>query len=120
MSLTVYGIPTCGTVKKARAWLTDNGVDHTFVDFRKTPPSPEQIATWVQAFGSKAMRNTSGGAYRALGDEKKSWSDERWARAFADDPMLIKRPIIERQGEPLKVGFRGTPEQLSETLLGQR
>ena len=60
----------------------------------------------MAAFGAKAMRNTSGGAYRALGDEKKTWSDARWQEAFAADPMLIKRPIVEKDGVPVAVGFR--------------
>ncbi|TVQ94665.1 MAG: Spx/MgsR family RNA polymerase-binding regulatory protein [Deltaproteobacteria bacterium] len=118
MSLTLYGIPTCGTVKKARKWLHDRGVDHTFVDFREHPPSQAKVDAWVQAFGAKAMRNTSGGAYRALGDEKKTWDDTRWSRAFASDPMLIKRPIIERDGAPTRVGFRASDEVLTQELMG--
>jgi arsenate reductase (glutaredoxin) len=118
MSLTVYGIRACGTVKKARRWLDDRGLTHTYVDFRKTPPSADQVIAWVAAFGAKAMRNTSGGAYRALGDEKKSWDDARWTKAFCADPMLIKRPIITRGNVPLKVGFRGDDASLAGELLG--
>jgi arsenate reductase (glutaredoxin) len=116
MSLTVYGIPSCGTVRKARAWLDARGVAHTFVDFRETPPSRDQIDAWVAALGAKAMRNTSGGAYRALGDEKQAWSDARWAQAFAQDPMLINRPIITRDGAAVLVGFRGNDADLAQAL----
>ncbi len=112
--ITVYGIPTCATVRKARNWLDDHHLAHTFVDFRANPPSPEQVATWVAAWGAAAMRNTSGGSYRALGPEKDTWGDAEWIRAFADDPMLIKRPVIERDGAPVQVGFRGP----SDTLRG--
>lgn len=118
MALTVYGIPTCGTVKKARKWLDERGADHTWIDFRAAAPSQEKVEAWVQAFTAQKMRNTSGGAYRALGDEKKDWSDEVWAEKFAQDPMLIKRPIIERDGVPVQVGFRGSDEELAATLLG--
>lgn len=118
MSFTVYGIPNCGTVKKARAWLTERDMEHTFVDFRKTPPSPEQVARWGAALEARKMRNTSGGSYRALGDEKKDWTDGQWIQAFASDPMLIKRPIIERDGVPVLVGFRGTDETLLGALKG--
>ncbi|MCA9488513.1 MAG: arsenate reductase family protein [Myxococcales bacterium] len=104
--VTVYGIPSCGTVKKARAHLDANGVEHGFVDFRATPPSREQVDRWVAAFGAKALRNTSGGSFRALGAEKDSWSDERWAEAFTADPMLVRRPVIERDGTPVVVGYR--------------
>ncbi len=106
MPVTLYGIPSCGTVKKARKWLDENGHEHVFVDFRKDPPAEDSVDQWVKTFGAKAMRNTSGGAYRALGDEKKTWTDAQWAAAFKKDPMLIKRPIIERDGEPVQVGFK--------------
>lgn len=103
--ITVYGIPSCGTVKKARAWLDAAGVKHAWVDLRESPPSRAQIERWVAKFGAKAMRNTSGGAYRALGAEKDGWDDARWIDAFAADPMLIKRPVVEREGAPVQVGF---------------
>ena len=105
MALTVYGIPTCGTVKKARAWLDAQGMAHAWVDFRATPPGAAQVQRWVTTFGVRAMKNTSGGSYRALGAEKDAWTDAEWTAAFARDPMLIKRPVIERDGKPIAVGF---------------
>ena len=114
--LTVYGIPNCGTVKKARAWLDARGVAHQFVDFRKTPPSKSEVDSWVSALGSKALKNTSGGSYRALGDEKKTWDDATWAQHFAGDPMLIKRPVITGEQGPLLAGFRGSDEDLAARL----
>ena len=117
--MTVYGIPNCGTVKKARAWLDSRGVVHSFVDFRATPPSGDQVASWVAALGARAMRNTSGGSYRSLPPEKSEWDDARWTQAFQADPMLIKRPIIEREGVAVQVGFRGTDEQHEQRLLAR-
>ncbi|MCB9681939.1 MAG: Spx/MgsR family RNA polymerase-binding regulatory protein [Alphaproteobacteria bacterium] len=116
MGRTVYGIPTCGTVKKARAWLDAHDLDHAWVDFRATPPDRAQIARWVEAFGSAPMRNTSGGAYRALGDDKATWTDAQWIDAFTADPMLIRRPVIERDGTPVLVGFRGSDDDLLARL----
>lgn len=116
MALTVYGITTCGTVKKARKWLEEHDIDYDWVDFRKTPPSPDQVERWVAAFGSKAMRNTSGGAYRRLPDAKKSWDDATWTARFTDDPMLIRRPVIERDGEPVRVGWRASDAELLDQL----
>lgn len=117
MALTVYGIPTCQTVKKAQSWLEAQGAEFERVDLRETPPSKARVQRWVKALGSKALRNTSGGSYRALGPEKKDWSDAEWVAAFVEDPMLIKRPVIERDGAAVLVGFRGSDEALSETLL---
>lgn len=112
MALTVYGIPSCGTVKKARAWLDAAGVAHTFVDFRATPPAAAQVDAWVAAFGARALRNTSGGSFRALGPEKEGWSDAQWRDAFLRDPMLIKRPVVERDGRPVLVGWNLPDDEL--------
>ncbi|MFM2160750.1 MAG: hypothetical protein RLZZ383_262 [Pseudomonadota bacterium] len=105
----LYGIPTCGTVKKAVAWFTAEGLDHRFHDLRATPPTRDDVAAWVDAFGARALRNTSGGSFRALGPEKDDWDDTRWAAAFLADPMLIKRPVIVRDGVPLQVVFAKPP-----------
>ena len=104
--LTVYGIPSCSTVKKARTFLDQKKQAHEFVDFRQAPPSEKQVRAWVKQFGAAAMRNTSGGSYRALPAAKATWSDDEWTKRFAADPMLIKRPVIERDGAPVMVGFR--------------
>jgi arsenate reductase len=109
MRLVVWGIPNCGTVKKARAWLDERGHAHTFVDLRQTPPSSATITAWVKTFGVPSMKNTSGGSYRALPADKDTWSDERWVQAFAADPMLVRRPVVERDGQPLQVGWRSPP-----------
>lgn len=116
MSLVVYGIPTCGTVKKAQRWLADHGCTWTDVDLRRTPPSAERIAAWVASFGVAALRNTSGGSYRTLGPEKDGWDDGRWIQAFAADPMLIKRPVIERDGAPALVGFNLPEDEIAHRL----
>lgn len=115
--LTVYGIPTCDTVRKARTWLDAHGASHGWVDLRKQPPGRDQIASWVGALGSKALRNTSGKSYRALGDDKKTWADDAWIEAFAADPMLLKRPVIERDGVAVQAGFRGSEDELEGRLL---
>jgi len=106
MTITLYGIPTCGTVKKARKWLEGQGVDYEWVDFRDTPPEPERVARWMDAFGFKPMRNTSGGAYRALPPEKKTWGADEWLPKLQADAMLLKRPVVEIDGEPVLVGFK--------------
>lgn len=115
--LTVYGIKTCDTVRKARTWIDERGGEHTFVDFRKNPVEPERVRAWVHALGAKALRNTSGGSYRALPEDKASWSDDQWIEAMSRDPMLIKRPVIERDGDAVMVGFRGTDEAKVASLL---
>ncbi len=116
MSIVLYGIPNCGTVKKARSWLDTRDVPHDFVDFRKQTLPADQVVGWVKALGAKALKNTSGGSYRALGDEKKSWTDDQWAKAMSADPMLIKRPVIERDGVAVRAGFRGADDVIAADL----
>lgn len=116
MALQVYGIPNCGTCKKALKWLDANGVDYTFINTKDQPPSPEQITDWVATLTAKPMRNTSGLSYRALGEDKKTWSDEQWIAAFSEDAMLLKRPLFVKDKKAVLVGFRAKEEELQEKL----
>lgn len=106
MTISLYGIPTCDTCRKARAWLTERGLAYRWVDLRDSPPAPERIRAWVAALTAKALRNTSGASFRALGPEKDGWDDSRWAEELARDPMLVKRPVLEIDGEARAVGFK--------------
>ncbi|RUR86604.1 Spx/MgsR family RNA polymerase-binding regulatory protein [Chlorogloeopsis fritschii PCC 9212] len=114
MSIQVYGIPNCGTCKKAFQWLQDNGIDYEFINTKEKPPSRQTIQNWVKSLGSQSMRNTSGQSYRALGDEKKTWTDEEWIEAFAKDAMLLKRPLFVKDGTAVMVGFKDKDEAIRE------
>jgi len=116
MTIQVYGIPNCGTCKKAFQWLDQTGIAYEFINTKEQPPSRDQIEAWVKALGSKPMRNTSGQSYRALGAEKDGWSDDQWVEAFSKDTMLLKRPLFVKDGDAVVVGFRDKPEVLREKL----
>jgi arsenate reductase (glutaredoxin) len=116
MTLQVYGIPNCGTCKKAFQWLADRQIDYEFINTKDHPPSQTMIQDWVKALGSKPMRNTSGQSYRALGDEKQAWSDDQWVGAFAQDAMLLKRPLFVKDDKAVMVGFRANEAVLQKTL----
>jgi arsenate reductase len=116
MSIQVYGIPNCGTCKKAFKWLEDNGVDYEFINTKENSPTREMVQSWVKSLGAKPMRNTSGQSYRALGDEKQSWTDEQWIEAFAKDAMLVKRPLFVKDGTAVLVGFRDKEDVIREKL----
>ncbi|GAB1542331.1 arsenate reductase family protein [Scytonema sp. NUACC21] len=116
MSIQVYGIPNCGTCKKALKWLQDNGVACEFINTKDHPPSREAIENWVNCLGAQSMRNTSGQSYRALSNEKKTWKDERWIEAFANDAMLLKRPLIVKDGKAVLVGFKENEEVVRAKL----
>ena len=116
MTIQVYGIPNCGTCKKAFKWLDDNDMEYDFINTKEERPTQEMIQDWVTALGSKPMRNTSGKSYRAIGEEKKTWSDDQWVEAFAADAMLLKRPLFVKDGTAVLVGFRASEDVLRETL----
>jgi len=106
MAIVVWGIPSCGTVKKARAALDAAGVAFEARDLRATPPTRADVDRFVAALGAAALKNTSGGSYRALGDAKDGYSEADWRAAFVADPMLLKRPIVEVDGRTVAVGFK--------------
>jgi arsenate reductase len=106
MKIKVYGIPNCGTCKKAIAWLQDNNLEYEFINTKEHPPDRATIAKWVKALGNKAMRNTSGQAYRALGEARNTFSDEQWIAAFARDAMLLKRPLLTKNNQAILAGFK--------------
>lgn len=118
MVLKVYGIPNCGTCKKAIAWLQENDVAYEFVNTKDEPPERAAIEKWVAVLTAKPLRNTSGKAYRALGEERNTWSEAQWVKAFSEDAMLLKRPLFEKDGAAVLVGFRAKPEVLEEKLKG--
>jgi arsenate reductase (glutaredoxin) len=115
ISIQVYGIPTCGTCKKALQWLDAQEISYQFINTKEQPPSREEIANWVASLGFQPMRNTSGQSYRALDEIKDTWEDKEWVSAFSDDVMLLKRPLFVKDGRAIAVGFRNAIE-LKELL----
>lgn len=116
MSLQVYGIPNCGTCKKAFSWLDSNSIKYEFINTKEQPPTQALIRGWVEALGSKPMRNTSGQSYRALGTTKDDWTNEQWVEAFSNDAMLLKRPLFVKDGTAVMVGFKDKPEVIRAKL----
>lgn len=104
--MKVYGIPNCTTVKKARAWLDARAIAHEFVDFRKSPPAPADLARWCDAFGWETVLNRRGTTWRMLdATAQAAVKDRRSAIALMRArPSSIKRPIIEA-GTTLLIGF---------------
>lgn len=106
MTLTLYGIPNCDTVKKARVWLETRGIAYTFHDYKKQGADPARIAGWVAQAGLDKVLNKAGTTFRKLDDAAKSGLDEGKAVALmAEHTSTIKRPIVEYPGG-LLVGFK--------------
>ena len=116
MSIQVYGIPNCGTCKKAFKWLEDSRVTYEFINTKENRPTREMIENWVNSLGFQPMRNTSGQSYRALGEVRNNWTNKEWIEAFAEDAMLLKRPLFVKDGTAVLVGFRDTADAMREKL----
>ena len=105
MSVTLYGIPNCDTVRKARSWLGAHGVAYAFHDYKKSGADPARLAEWCRAAGWEKVLNRAGTTFRKLPDADKLGLDEVLAVALmAANPSCIKRPIVEHPGG-LLVGF---------------
>jgi len=106
MTVTVYGIPNCDTVKKARNWLEANGIDYAFHDYKKAGADAGKLNEWVALAGWEKVLNRAGTTFRKLPEEDKADLDAAKAvRVMAANPSCIKRPIVEHPGG-LLVGFK--------------
>jgi Spx/MgsR family transcriptional regulator len=107
MTITLYGIPNCDTVKRARAWLAEQGVDHAFHDFKKAGVPEAGLDAWLAAAGWERLLNRKGTAWRALPDALKAGvADAASARAvMLQHASTIKRPVVDWGGGRITVGF---------------
>jgi len=106
MSIDVYGIPNCDTVKKARQWLDARGVDYAFHDYKKEGADPARLRKWIAAEGVDTVLNRRGTTFRKLSDAEKADIDEAKAVTLLQQhPSMIKRPVVEYPGG-LLVGFK--------------
>ena len=97
--ITVYGIPNCDSVKQARAWLTAQGLAHTFHDFKKLGVPVERLPAWCQAVGWEKLLNRQGTTWRKLGADVQAGAEgAAGAQALMlAHPSVIKRPVVEWQ-----------------------
>ncbi|MDE7539616.1 ArsC family reductase [Gluconobacter sphaericus] len=115
-SITIYGIPNCDTMRKARTWLAEHGVAVTFHDYRKDGVDRGQLEGWVAQLGWEKLLNRSGTTFRRLSPELKDSLDaERAIALMLEQPAMIRRPVLEAPGL-LLVGFR--PDDYAAALSG--
>jgi Spx/MgsR family transcriptional regulator len=113
LMLTLYGIPNCDTVKKARAWAAGRGLDIAFHDYRKQGV-PDALGDWVAEKGWEVLLNRAGTTFRALPEADRAGLDAGKAIALMQaQPAMIKRPVLAGDGL-LLVGFK--PEQWAAAL----
>jgi len=103
---TIYGIPNCDTMKKARTWLDAHKVTHDFHDYKKAGIDKARLEGWVKQVGWEVLLNRSGTTFKKLPDSDKEHLTEKKAIALMlAQPSMIKRPVLEAKGK-LMVGFK--------------
>ncbi|RYD59865.1 MAG: ArsC family reductase [Sphingomonadales bacterium] len=115
MTITIFGIRNCDTMKKARAWLAEHDVAAEFHDYKTSGIDAARLARWIEVAGWEKILNRAGTTFRKLPDNAKA--DLTAAKASAlmlEQPSMIKRPVIEYPGG-LLVGFK--PDEYARTLL---
>lgn len=106
MSVKLYGIPNCDTVKKARGWLDANGVAYDFHDYKTAGIDAVALGRWADAVGWESLLNRAGTTFKKLDDTDKADIDRAKAIGLMlANPSMIKRPVVEGPG-PLLVGFK--------------
>jgi arsenate reductase len=116
MKKTLYGIPNCDTVKKARTWLADNGQAFDFHDFKKQGLERATVARWLEQIDWETLVNRKGTTWRKLTDERRAQVVDKASALdlMLENPSVIKRPVLEGGGR-VSVGF--SADQY-ETLFG--
>jgi arsenate reductase (glutaredoxin) len=117
VTITLYGIKNCDTVKKARAWLDARGVDYAFHDYKIEGIDRARLAAWSKELGWGTLLNRAGTTFRRLSDADKHDIDESKALALMlVQPSLIKRPMLDL-GKTRVVGF--SPERYDSVFAAR-
>jgi arsenate reductase len=105
--ITLYGIPNCDTVKKARAWLSEQGADHRFHDFKKQGVPADEMDGWLKTVGWETLVNRKGTTWRKLEEaERAAVVDAASAKALMlAQASVIKRPVVQWADGVVTVGF---------------
>jgi arsenate reductase len=101
---TMYGIPNCNTVKKARDFMDGKKKKYDFVDFKKVPPTLDNLKKWHAVFGDDIL-NKKGTTFRQNKEALDGLTGQKLFKALIEFPSAIKRPVLEKNGEPVRLGF---------------
>ena len=113
--LLVFGLKNCDSCSKARAWLDEHGVNYEFRDLRADGLAPERLQRWLSSPLAALLTNRRSTTWRKLTVGEKALSDDDPFRLLSQYSTLIKRPVLERHGRVLLVGF--SVEEFREHLL---
>lgn len=117
MSVTLFGIKNCDTVKKARVWLETRRIAYAFHDYKTAGIDHAHLTGWCKAFGWEKVLNRAGTTFRGLAaSDKQSLDEAKAVKLMLAHPTLIKRPILMKNAQALAVGFK--PEAYGDIFGG--
>ena len=106
MTVTLYGIKNCDTMKKARAWLDERQIAYRFHDYKVEGIDAASIERWIGALGWESVLNRAGTTFRALAPaDRTDLTAQKAAALMLQQPAMIKRPILDRDGKYM-AGFK--------------
>lgn len=109
MSITIFGIKNCSTMKKAFDWLDEHGIAYHFHDYKKFGIDARTLHRWCAQVGRDALINTRGTTWRKLDEARRTiLTDEAAIALMAEQPSLIRRPVLEFGDGKLLLGFDPT------------
>lgn len=115
MSIVLFGIRNCDTMKKAATWLEAHALDCVIHDYRRDGLDAERLQAWCRVLGWEALINTRGTTWRKLSSAQQAIRTEADAvQLMLAQPALIRRPVLEAPDRPLLVGF--DPQRYSVLL----
>ena len=118
VTITIYGIKNCDTMKKARLWLDEHGVAYAFHDYKAEGIERARLEGWAKAVGWEVLLNRAGTTFRALPETTREGLTQKKAIALMlEQTSMIKRPVLDLGGK-LLVGFK--PEKIGRASCRER
>lgn len=115
MTIILYGIKACDTMKKAFTWLDQHGIEYQFHDYKKAGAPADKVKAWIGQMGWEQIINRRGTTWRKLPEtERENMTASGAAAAAVANPSMIRRPLVESDGQVLLLGF--DPEEWADRL----
>jgi Spx/MgsR family transcriptional regulator len=118
MTIQMYGIPNCDTVKRARAWLAERDAEVRFHDFKKSGVPSAELSSWLAVLGREVLVNRKGTTWRKLTDAQRALAeaDDSAKALMMEQPSVIKRPLVQWPDGRITAGF--DPAQWAAWVAG--
>jgi arsenate reductase (glutaredoxin) len=106
MTVTIYGIKNCDTMKKAFVWLDGHRIAYDFHDYKRVGVTKALLTKWCRAAGWETVLNRAGPTFRKLPDaDKRDLTQDKAIALMMGNPSMIKRPVVEK-GATIEIGFK--------------